>query len=96
MFSGVLLKGGLDVFDWGPVRDYWIGSWQDRKEGPQKPTELHVSHSAMSLIAGTTLMTVFVNLSVAVIVFSALYYVLHWRLNTVDLFESQVEFHDGP
>ncbi len=94
VFSGVLLKVGYDVFDWGPVRDYWIRSWQNPKEGPQKPTELQVSHSAMSLIAGTTLMTVFVNLSVAVIVFSALYYVLHWRLNTVDLFESRDEFQE--
>ena len=69
VFSGVLLKVGYDVFDWMPVRQYISQLLQP------SPTRLpSVGHPGMALIVGTALLTVLVNLSVAVIVFTIIFY----------------------
>jgi SulP family sulfate permease len=69
VFSGVLLKVGYDVFDWMPVRHYIS---QLLQPSPTQPPP--VGHPGMALIVGTALLTVLVNLSVAVIVFTIIFY----------------------
>ena len=77
VFSGVLIKVGYDVFDWTPVKIYF----QELRQGnvpnaSQKPGKPMVTHLNMLFILGTTLVTVLVNLNVAVIAFCILFYVL--------------------
>jgi len=69
VFSGILLKVGYDVFDWMPVRHYIS---QILQPSPTQPPP--VGHSGMVLIVGTALLTVLVNLSVAVIVCTIIFY----------------------
>jgi SulP family sulfate permease len=69
VFAGLLIKVGYDVMDWGP-----IVSWT--KERFIKVAKAEVTAFDMFFIAGTTLVTVVVNLNVAVISFTILFYVL--------------------
>jgi SulP family sulfate permease len=83
VFSGVLLKVGYDVFDWVPLRQYCyhVLGWSR--------TQPHlVSHTGIALIMGTTLVTVLVNLSVAVIAFTIMFYAIRKFLDLEDLRES--------
>jgi len=66
VLGGILIKVGWDVFDWTPVRLYLLSGARKRL----------VSHRQMLVIAGTTLVTVAVNLNVAVILFTILFYLL--------------------
>lgn len=77
VFSGVLIKVGYDVFDWQPLKIYF----RELREGAvpnatSKTTRPMVTHLNMFFILGTTLVTVLVNLNVAVIAFTALFYAI--------------------
>ena len=77
VFSGVLIKVGYDVFDWQPLRLYLTelrrGSVPDAAHPTGRPM---VTHLNMFFIAGTTIVTVLINLNVAVIAFCVLFYIL--------------------
>ena len=83
VFSGVLLKDGYDVFDWVPLRQY---CYQVLKRSWTQ--SYLVSHIGMALIVGTTLVTVLINLSVAVIAFTIIFYAIRRFLHLEDLRES--------
>jgi len=83
VFSGVLLKVGYDVFDWVPLRQYCYPVLRQSRTQPRL-----VSHSGMALIVGTTLVTVLINLSVAVIAFTIIFYAIRRFLDLEDLRES--------
>ena len=88
VFSGVLLKVGYDVFDWMPVRQYISQLLQP------SPAQLPpVGHSGMALIAGTALLTVLVNLSVAVIVFTIIFYLARKFCGIEDI-KTESAMHD--
>lgn len=70
VFMGILVKVGVDVFDWGPLL-----MWFARLRGA-KPGDVSVSHVEMLIIAGTTTLTVLWDLNVAVASFTALFYLL--------------------
>jgi SulP family sulfate permease len=88
VFSGVLIKVGYDVFDWQPLRIYLSelrrGHVPDASEQSGKPM---VTHLNIFFIVGTTLVTVLVNLNVAVIAFCALFYVIRAIRPVHDLVE---------
>ena len=69
VFAGLLIKVGYDVMDWDP-----LVTWT--REQLKKTAKRKISHLDMMFIAGTTLVTVMVNLNVAVISFTVLFYVL--------------------
>ena len=75
VFAGVLLKVGYDVFDWKTVAALLLR--------PQRGT---LRPGAILFIAGTTAVTVFVDLSVAVISFTILFYIIR-RWAAVELAE---------
>ncbi len=68
VFTGVLLKVGYDVMDWDALKAWWFSV--------KNPATKVVTHPQLGVIAGTTLVTVFVNLNVAVIAFGVLFHVL--------------------
>lgn len=87
VFAGILIKIGVDVFDWLPPRLYL-------KELFHKPSvALHeffsrhddepifVTNREMLVIAGTALVTVIWDLNVAVALFTALFYLHNKLLN---------------
>ncbi len=84
VFSGVLLKVGYDVFDWSPIMSYLRRRAGDTGVGGVAQSN-PVTHWAMSFIVGTTLITVFVNLTAAVLLASVLFYLLRDRTRLVDL-----------
>ena len=67
VFTGVLLKVGYDVMDWEALGAWWHSV---RKK------ETFVTNGQMGIIAGTTLVTVLVNLNAAVIGFCVVFHVL--------------------
>ena len=83
VFSGVLLKVGHDVFDWVPLRQYCYQVLGRSRTQPRL-----VSHTGMALIVGTTLVTLLINLSVAVIAFTIIFYAIKRFLHLEDLRES--------
>ena len=80
VFTGILIKVGYDVFDRVPVVLYL---WQLRTKASGGTTPgPRISHESMLFIAGTALVTVVVNLNVAVISFCVLYYLKRVRVAT--------------
>lgn len=73
VFSGILLKVGYDVLDWPPAWTY-IKTMLMKKPHPNGPNDVHVAHVDMLFVIGTTLVTVFVNLNVAVAAFTLLFF----------------------
>merc|ERR1712032_1564995 len=73
VFSGVLLKVGYDVLDWPPAWTY-IKTMLLKRPHPNGPNDVHVAHIDMLFVLGTTLVTVFVNLNVAVAAFTLLFF----------------------
>jgi len=71
VFSGVLAKVGCDVFDWLPIKNFY----QTLRKYFLHKQQIGTSSAGIIFITGTTLVTVFVNLSVAVIVFTILFYI---------------------
>merc|ERR1712019_33880 len=74
VFSGVLLKVGYDVLDWPPAWMY-IKTKLLGKSHPGGANDVHVTHVDAIFVVGTTLVTVLVNLNVAVGGFTVLFWV---------------------
>jgi SulP family sulfate permease len=72
VFSGVLLKVGHDVFDYEPLTMY-IKSTVFGKPHPGGKSPV-VSHLDFLFILGTTLVTIYVNLNIAVASFTVAFY----------------------
>lgn len=84
MFSGVLLKVGYDVFDYAPLFTY-VKTKLMRKEheGADVPMVAHVD---MLFIIGTTVVTILVNLNIAVAAFTGGFYLARlFRLKIPDM-----------
>jgi sulfate permease, SulP family len=89
VFAGLLIKVGYDVMDWDPIVT-WV------KEQKEKIANRRVPNSAFFFIAGTTIVTVVVNLNVAVISFTILFYVLRkFKPDLRDLTEDAAEEMQG-
>merc|ERR1712093_744749 len=73
VFSGVLVKVGYDVLDWPPAWTY-IKTMLLKRPAPTGDNDVHVAHIDMVFVIGTTLVTVFVNLNVAVAAFTLLFF----------------------
>jgi len=83
VFSGVLFKVGYDVFDWLPLRLYLKELMRDWHQVAHKLFSRHdderifVTNREILMIAGTTLLTIFWDLNVAVGSFTLLFYLLN-------------------
>jgi SulP family sulfate permease len=81
VFSGVLIKVGYDVFDWEPIVAWLRGPSSaskiaeegDESTASRRPT-MRVSTLDLVFVFGTCLLTVFVDLNVAVALFTTLFY----------------------
>jgi SulP family sulfate permease len=96
VFTGVLIKVGYDVFDWEPVIVYLKNLRSGRAlPSPSQAYGLSVvRHAEIAMIAGTTLVTIVLDLNVAVIGFSLLFYLLGrvMPMTDIDPDESPSEF----
>jgi SulP family sulfate permease len=72
VFSGVLLKVGYDVFDYAPIAAF-VKHTVLRQAHPGGDVPV-VSIIDMIFIIGTTLVTIFVNLNIAVVSFTVAFY----------------------
>ncbi len=85
VFAGILIKVGYDVFDWLPLRLYFKELFSRTNILLKNIFSRHddepifVTNREMLIIAGTTLVTVYWDLNLAVGVFTVLFY-LHNRL----------------
>jgi len=72
VFSGVLLKVGYDVFDYAPLFTYIKTKLMGKEHtSGDVPTVAHVD---MLFIVGTTVVTILVNLNIAVAAFTGAFY----------------------
>ncbi|MEE3373235.1 MAG: SulP family inorganic anion transporter [Planctomycetota bacterium] len=79
VFTGVLFKVGYDVFDWPPVTT-WLANLRGRDVQRNEAETPAVDSWDMVFIGGTTIVTAVVNLNLAVITFTILFYVVRvWR-----------------
>lgn len=84
VFSGILLKVGHDVFDYEPVFNY-IKCTVLRKAHPGGNAPV-VSHLDLLFILGTTVVTIAVNLNIAVASFTVAFYLARLaRINVPDM-----------
>ena len=93
VFVGLLIKVGYDVFDWHPFLTYVKGlvNKVDLTVRPEGDKVATVDHFEMFFIMGTAIITVLVNLNVAVIGFCVLFYLLKLKIRLRDLDPSQEE-----
>merc|ERR1712048_403780 len=84
VFSGVLLKVGHDVFDYEPVFNYVKCTLMRRAHpGGNSPV---VSHLDVLFILGTTIVTITVNLNIAVASFTVAFYLARTvKINVPDM-----------
>jgi SulP family sulfate permease len=87
VFTGVLFKVAYDVVDWDPIYRY-VGSFLPPL---RSATWRRVSALDIAFIAATTAVTVCVNLNVAVVSLTALFYVLRTKVKLEDLQEEKLE-----
>jgi SulP family sulfate permease len=81
VFMGILFKVGYDVFDWEPCVIY-----VKRLFGSHDPRRLiDVGHREMFFVAGTAAVTLVKDLNTAVIVFTALFYLVRLKFSVPDL-----------
>jgi SulP family sulfate permease len=90
VFAGILLKVGWDVMDWEPMVIYFRRRLNMILK-PIKGMPSDISHVEMFFIIGTTLVTVLINLNVAVISFCVLFYIVRTRLKIHDLDQNPFE-----
>jgi SulP family sulfate permease len=84
VFSGILLKVGHDVFDYEPVFNY-VKCTLLRKQHPGGNSPV-VSHLDVLFIVGTTVVTIVVNLNIAVASFTVAFYVARLlKINVPDM-----------
>ena len=81
VFAGILFKVGYDVFDWRPLGLYLRGL----QRGYDARPGFSVSHPEVFFITGTSLVTVFWDLNVAVISFALLFYAVRRFIVVPDL-----------
>merc|ERR1711896_13548 len=84
VFSGVLLKVGHDVFDYEPVFNYVKCTILGKAHpGGNSPV---VSHLDVLFILGTTIVTIVVNLNIAVASFTVAFYLARLaKINVPDM-----------
>merc|ERR1711937_401485 len=84
VFSGVLLKVGHDVFDYEPMSNYFKCTvFRRAHAGGKSPV---VSHLDLLFILGTTVVTIAVNLNIAVASFTAAFYLARMvKINVPDM-----------
>jgi SulP family sulfate permease len=81
VFAGILMKVGYDVFDWLPLRLYVKNLLKSPSNMFNNFFSRHddelifVTNREMIIIIGTTFVTIFFDLNVAVALFTALFYV---------------------
>ena len=79
VFTGVLFKVGYDVFDWPPVTT-WLANLKGGGTPPTDAEAARVDSWDMLFIGGTTIVTALVNLNLAVVTFTVLFYLVRvWR-----------------
>lgn len=94
VFSGILIKVGYDVMDWPPLR---VSFRKMLGKPPADGTFLkHVAPIDLFFILGTTIVTILVNLNVAVISFLVLFYVLRKAGVTVPDLQQPTSSDDDP
>ena len=85
VFAGLLIKVGIDVFDWPPVWIYLRELTAGRVRAVHQflaghfQMEMRISHQDMAFIAATTLGTALVNLNAAVITATIVYHLVRRR-----------------
>lgn len=83
VFSGILFKVGYDVFDWLPVRLYikeLLRDWHQLLHNffsRHDDEKIFVTNREILVILGTTFVTIFWDLNVAVGVFTTLFYLVN-------------------
>lgn len=83
VFAGILLKVGYDVFDWLPVRLYFKELYRGTNAllhnffSRHDDDPIYVTNSEMLMIVGTTVVTVFFDLNIAVALFTILFYLIN-------------------
>jgi len=87
VFTGVLFKVAYDVVDWDPLTRYVGNVLPPLRSANWR----RVSALDIAFIAATTAVTVGVNLNVAVISLTALFYLLRTRVKLEDLQEEKLE-----
>ena len=100
VFAGVLFKVGYDVFDFIPFRLY-AKEWKKYKWSMLRDffsdhlsEKIFISNREMILIIGTVLLTLFVNLNIAVLFFTGLFYLVNkvlWKSNPIRDLEPVIE-----
>jgi SulP family sulfate permease len=89
LFAGILLKVGYDVVDWGPLRLYFRRYWlrirglEDVRTVPDVMTaawakDMYVGHLEAAIIFATTAITVLVDLNVAVLSFTVVFFLFRF------------------
>ncbi len=100
VFAGVLFKVGYDVFDFIPFKLYGNElkkfKWSLFADffSSHKQEKIFISNREMILIIGTVAVTLFVNLNVAVLLFTAIFYIANkwlWKKNPIRDLQPQVE-----
>lgn len=91
VFAGVLVKVGYDVFDWPPLIAWWKGLGRpDLKGLPPGSGQLaetisspgmRVSTLDLVFVFGTALVTIFLDLNIAVATFTSLFYLNNHLFN---------------
>ncbi len=85
VFVGVLLKVGYDVFDFKPLQIYFAEVMRLRSDllhdffNRHEEEQVFVTNREVLMIAGTAAITVFINLNIAVAMFTILFY-LHNKI----------------
>jgi SulP family sulfate permease len=87
VFTGVLFKVAYDVVDWDPISRYVGGFVPSLRSA----TWRRVSAIDVAFVAATAGVTVCVNLNVAVISLTAIFYLLRTKVHLEDLQEEKVE-----
>jgi len=83
VFAGILLKVGYDVFDWLPLRLYFKELYRETNAllhnffSRHDDEPIYVTNTEMLMIVGTTVVTVFFDLNIAVALFTVLFYLVN-------------------
>ncbi|MEO2020980.1 MAG: SulP family inorganic anion transporter [Pirellulaceae bacterium] len=88
VFTGILFKVGYDVIDWPPLLTYLrgrSGAGSAERTSQEERRGLQVTLIDILFIGGTTAITVFGNLNIAVVSFTVLFYLLRLLMRVPDL-----------
>ena len=85
LFAGILLKVGYDVADWEPfkayLRRFWFRGLPKRRSIPDvieaaRAQDIYVGHLEALVIIATVVITVLVDLNIAVLIFTLVFFAL--------------------